>query len=113
VVRRPRSRLRADSRSFDLLDSIAHVDLTFREDLRPQPAPVHKARENPPARESLEVGTWLAQPDASQPHRSHEEFPVDEMVQGHAPRDDVPPRVARCETNLVVAAQSLDRLEFN
>jgi len=113
VVHRPRSRLGADGRSLDRLDPIADVDLAFREDLRPQPAPVHKAREHSPVRESLEVGARLTQPHASQPHRSHEEFPADEMVQRHAPRHDVPPRVTGRDMNLIVAAQGVDRLEFN
>src|SRR5438093_3028286 len=92
---------------------IAHSDLPSDEDLGAKTASVDQAGEHAPARQSLQMGAWLAQSNAAEPNAAHEELLADEMVQGHSPSDDVPTRVARGDREVVIAGHRRDRLGFD
>src|SRR5436309_3119872 len=94
-------------------DRIAHADLPSDEDLGAKSSSVNQTRQDTPARQAFQMGARFAQPDPAEPDAAHDEFPTDEMVQGHASSDDVPTRLARRDGKFVIAGHRLDRLRFD
>src|SRR5207245_4389107 len=88
-------------------------NLTSDKDLGAKPSPMNQPGEHASWRQAFEVGARLAQTDAAEPNAAHEKLPADEMVQRRSPRDDVPPRLARCDRKLVIASHRVDRLGFD
>src|SRR3989442_14329148 len=94
-------------------DRVAHSNLPSDKDLGAKPSPMNQPGEHASSRQAFEVGARLAQTDAAEPNVAHEKLPADEMVQRRSPRDDVPPRLARCDRKLAIAGHRLDCFGFD
>src|SRR5213592_5115008 len=70
-------------------DGIADLDVSFRQDLGSEPAPMDQAGDDPFLRQAFQVGARLAQFDSEEPHPAELELLPYEMVQRSSPRGHV------------------------
>src|SRR2546430_13567877 len=91
-------------------DGIADADVSFRQDLSSEPAPMDEACDDPFLRQAFQVGARLAQFDSEEPHPADLELLSDEMVQRSSSRGHVPSGRARRDRDLVVPRHGLDGL---
>src|SRR2546429_2244013 len=91
-------------------DGIADADVSFRQDLCSESAPMDQAGDDPFLRQAFQVGARLAQFDSEEPHPADLELLPDEMVQRSSSRGHVPSGRARRDRDLVVPRHGLDGL---
>ncbi len=88
-------------------------DLATDDDVGPQSAAVHESPKHAGVGASREAQTGLAQLDADALDDADAEAPSDEIVQPHAPGDDVAARRGRLERDPGLGAQRLERLRLD
>src|SRR2546421_1964290 len=108
--RRPDRRLPRLRREAAGHDGIADADVSFRQDLGSEPAPMDEAGDDPFLRQAFQVGARLAQSDSEEPHPADRELLPDEMIQWSSSRGHVPSGRARRDRDLVVPRHGLDGL---
>ena len=85
---------------------VTDSDRAFRQDLRAQSAAMAQALDDLASGQALQVIAWLAQANAAGFHIANLEIASHQMIQRHAARDQVAPRLARSQFDVVLALQA-------